>query len=91
METFHLIISGKVQGVFFRETSRKVAEQLHIKGWIKNTFDGKVEALITGEEKEVNEFVNWCRQGPDRASVEEVKISKKQIVFFEKFEVIRRN
>lgn len=90
METIHLIISGKVQGVFFRESARKIAEKLEIKGWIKNVFDGNVEALVTGEEKGIKEFVSWCRQGPERAEVVEVKISKQQIINFEKFEVIRR-
>lgn len=90
METIHLLISGKVQGVFFRETSRKVAEKLKIKGWIKNIMDDKVEVLITGEEKNLEEFIKWCKIGPERANVEEVKISKKPLANFEKFEVIRR-
>lgn len=90
METVHLLISGKVQGVFFRETSRKLAEQLNIKGWIKNTADDKVEVLITGEESDVNDFVNWCKKGPERAEVEHVRISKQEEMYFEKFEVIRR-
>lgn len=90
METIHLIISGTVQGVFFRESARKLAEKLEIKGWIKNTFDGNVEALITGEENDVKEFVSWCRQGPERAEVDDVKISKQQIIKFQKFEVVRR-
>ena len=53
METVHLLISGKVQGVFFRDSSKKVAQQLNIKGWIKNRPDEKVEAMISGDEKDV--------------------------------------
>lgn len=90
METVHLLIRGKVQGVFFRETSRQLAEKLHIKGWIKNTPDGKVEALVTGDENDLNDFVSFCKAGPGRAVVDEVKVSKKQKIDFEKFEVIRR-
>ena len=90
MRTIHLLISGKVQGVFFRETSREMAEKLNIKGWIKNTNDDKVEAMITGEEKYLEDFINWCEVGPERANVEEVKISKELLTRFEKFEVIRR-
>ncbi|MEO6838998.1 MAG: acylphosphatase [Ginsengibacter sp.] len=90
METVHLLITGKVQGVFFRETSRKMAEKLNIKGWIKNTTDDKVEAMITGEEMNLEEFIKWCKVGPERADVEEVKISKEPLSNFEKFEVIRR-
>jgi acylphosphatase len=90
METFHLLISGKVQGVFFRETSRRLAEKLNVKGWIKNTSDGNVEALVTGDEKALNDFVNFCKEGPERAAVDEVKVSKQQRIDFDKFEVIRR-
>ncbi len=56
METVHLLISGKVQGVFFRDSSRKVAQNLNIKGWIKNRHDEKVEAMISGDEKDVERF-----------------------------------
>jgi acylphosphatase len=90
METFHLLISGKVQGVFFRETSRRLAEKLNVKGWIKNTSDGNVEALVTGDENALNDFVNFCKEGPERAAVDEVKVSKQQRIDFDKFEVIRR-
>lgn len=79
-----------MQGVFFRETSRQLAEKLDIKGWIKNTPDGKVEALITGEEKALSAFVNFCKSGPERAVVDEVKVSNQYKIDFEKFEVIRR-
>lgn len=90
METVHLLISGKVQGVFFRETARELAEELHITGWIKNTPDGKVEALVTGDEKGLNDFINFCKTGPERAVVDEVKISNQHKIDFKKFEVIRR-
>jgi acylphosphatase len=90
MQTVHLLITGKVQGVFFRETARKVAEKLNIKGWIKNTRDEKVEAMISGEEKDVNDFINWCKTGPDRAEVEEVMVSGQPETFFKEFEVKRR-
>lgn len=90
MQTVHLLITGKVQGVFFRETARKVAEKLNIKGWIKNTPDETVEAMITGEEKDVNDFIKWCKTGPDRAEVEEVMVSGQPETFFKEFEVKRR-
>ena len=90
METVHLLISGKVQGVFFREASRRLAEKLNIKGWIKNTPDGKVEALVTGAEKDLDDFVNFCKTGPERADVDDVKVLKKQKIDFDKFEIVRR-
>jgi acylphosphatase len=90
MQTVRLLITGKVQGVFFRETARKVAEKLNIKGWIKNTPDEKVEAMITGDEQQVNDFIKWCKTGPDRAEVEEVIVSDQPETFFKEFEVKRR-
>ena len=91
METRHLLISGKVQGVFFRETSQRLAEKLHINGWIKNCPDGKVEAMITGEESDVERFIEFCKAGPERAFVEKVEVSKRETTDFQKFEVIRRH
>jgi acylphosphatase len=89
METVHLLISGKVQGVFFRDSSKKVAQQLNITGWIKNRKDEKVEAMISGNEKDVKAFVDWCKSGPDRAEVEEVIVSKKEQAHFRRFEILR--
>jgi len=89
METMHLLISGKVQGVFFRETARRLAEKLHLKGWIKNCADGKVEAVVTGDKSEVEQFIEFCKTGPERAFVENVEISKRETTDFQKFEVIR--
>ncbi|MDE3185416.1 MAG: acylphosphatase [Bacteroidota bacterium] len=89
METVHLLISGKVQGVFFRDSSRMAAQKLKITGWIKNRQDGKVEAMISGEEKNVKAFVDWCKSGPERAKVEEVIVSTKEKTSFEKFEIKR--
>ena len=90
MVTVHLLISGKVQGVFFRDSSGRVAQQLHLTGWIKNTGDQKVEAMISGEKKEVQAFITWCQSGPERAEVQEVIVSKQEKTPFEKFEIKRR-
>ena len=89
METVHLIISGKVQGVFYRATAKKMAHQLHITGWIKNTKEGHVEALITGESESVKKFIDWCRKGPGKAEVEEVEVERRQATSFEDFTIMR--
>lgn len=89
METVHLLITGKVQGVFFRDSARKVAQKLNLTGWIKNRKDEKVEAMISGDEKNVKAFIDWSKSGPDRAKVQEVMVSKKEETFFEKFEILR--
>ena len=89
METVHLIISGKVQGVFYRASAQKKAVELNIKGWIKNTRKGDVEAMVTGEGTNVDRFVEWCRSGPDRAIVSGVAIHKVELRDFESFRVER--
>ena len=90
METVHLLISGKVQGVFFRQTATRMAHTLNIAGWIKNITDGKVEAVVTGNNDDVKKFIAWCKTGPEKADVTDVNVSNQPETFFEKFEVIRR-
>jgi len=89
MSTIHLLITGKVQGVFYRATAKKIANQLNIKGWIKNTKDGNVEATATGNEEQLKEFINWCKQGPENAKVEEVIVEQNQKTLFNTFEITR--
>ena len=67
-----LIIEGRVQGVWFRESTRKEAVSLGVYGWVKNRSDGTVEALIEGPEQKVKKLVQWCRKGPPYAQVTRV-------------------
>jgi len=78
-----VVISGRVQGVFFRANTKQKAEQLGLAGWVRNRSDGKVEALFEGEEKIVNEMIRWCHQGPPSARVEDVEIKKQNIRSYE--------
>jgi acylphosphatase len=90
MKTAHLEITGKVQGVFFRAKAKEVAKIHKISGWIRNTDDDKVVALITGEDGDVEEFILWCKYGPEKAKVKNVIITyKKEVKIFDAFEVIR--
>jgi acylphosphatase len=89
MKTVHIEISGKVQGVFFRATAKEMAQHHNISGWIKNSEPGKVEALVTGKEEDIEEFISWCRFGPERANVEKVITAGKDLQTFDKFEVLR--
>lgn len=89
MKTVHLEIAGKVQGVFFRAKAKEIAEIHKISGWIRNTDDGNVEAHISGEDSAVEEFILWCKQGPEKARVENVLINYTSIKKFDKFRVIR--
>lgn len=67
----HIFISGRVQGVFFRENTKKKAEKLGLFGWVKNIRDGRVEAIFEGEKKNVEKIVNWTRGGPIWAQVDD--------------------
>ncbi len=67
-------ISGRVQGVNFRYYTRQQAERLGLTGWVRNLFDGRVEALFEGEEEAVERMLAWCRHGPPAARVEEVDV-----------------
>ena len=66
-------VSGRVQGVFFRDSTREKAQELGLAGYVKNTPDGDVEALFEGPTQSVEEMVRWCGQGPSHASVENVE------------------
>ena len=65
-------VSGQVQGVFFRDSTRQKAEELGLAGWVRNMPDGQVEALFEGPSEKVEEMVHWCKEGPQRATVENV-------------------
>jgi acylphosphatase len=68
-----VIIEGIVQGVFFRQHTRRVAQGLGVTGWVKNRPDGTVEGLFEGESGSVAELIRWCHRGPSEAEVTEVR------------------
>jgi len=74
----HLIVKGKVQGVGYRNNAKRRADQLGLRGWIKNLSNGSVEIIAQGSEKKIEEFVAWCQKGPIISTVEEVQIEKQE-------------
>lgn len=70
----HIFVSGRVQGVFFRSNTKKVACSLGLKGWVRNTEDGKVEVIAEGEEEKLKKLIEWLHKGPSLAKVEKVSI-----------------
>ena len=85
----HLFIKGKVQGVFFRQAMKVTAKKNHAAGWVKNLKDGRVEAIIEGEDLDVSNVVEWCHAGPANARVEDVEIRNEKFKGeFDKFEVM---
>src|SRR4051794_9487359 len=69
-----VVVSGQVQGVFFRASARREAERHGVGGWARNCSDGTVEALFEGDADAVERLVAWCREGPRGARVEHVRV-----------------
>lgn len=72
MQRVHLLISGKVQGVWFRQSTQQRAWELGLTGWVRNLADGRVEVLAEGSVEDVSQLVAHCRQGPAMARVRNV-------------------
>ncbi len=70
-----VIVSGRVQGVFFRASTREEARRLHLEGFVRNLPDGRVQAVFEGEEEVLVRMLEWCRTGPAGARVERVASS----------------
>ncbi|MEM2108362.1 MAG: acylphosphatase [Candidatus Bathyarchaeia archaeon] len=71
----HVLVSGKVQGVFFRSATKQKAELHGVKGWVRNLADGRVEAVFEGEEDAVKAMVEFCKHGPSAAKVTNVDVN----------------
>jgi acylphosphatase len=66
----HVIISGRVQGVFFRAETQREAVRLNLSGWVGNKHDGTVEAVFEGKKADVDQILMWCEKGPPRSRVD---------------------
>ena len=74
MVRYRVLISGRVQGVFFRDTCRRLAEQHGVAGWVRNLPDGRVEAVFEGSAEDVRRLVDWAHTGPRLATVDTVAV-----------------
>lgn len=89
MKQLHLVIQGKVQGVFFRDFVKQTAESLGLKGWVKNNPEGTVELIAEGSEEDLKKLLDKCRKGPDTANVEGINADWKEYTGeFRKFSII---
>jgi acylphosphatase len=82
-----VVVHGEVQGVNFREETRKEAESAGVAGWVRNTDEGAVEAVFEGDDDAVEQMVEFCRSGPSSADVEDVEETEEDAEELSGFEV----
>jgi acylphosphatase len=77
VKVIHAIVRGRVQGVFFRDSTRREAINLDLTGWVRNRPDGSVEVVASGAAKNLDLFCKWLGQGPPQARVEHVELAER--------------
>lgn len=82
-----VLVSGKVQDVFFRDSARREAESAGVAGWVRNLRDGRVEAVFEGSDAAVDRMVAWCGEGSDAADVLDVQVHDEEPEGLSDFEV----
>ncbi len=87
MNHYRIRVIGKVQGVFYRASTRKKAHELGINGWVKNETDGSVLIAAEGEENQLKALIEWCKQGPAHARVIEVRFEQIKPQGFKEFRI----
>ncbi len=87
MQRRRCVVSGRVQGVFFRDTCRREATAAGVAGWVRNRGDGRVEAVFEGEDAAVARMIAWCRLGPRSADVTDVTVTEEPAEGLRGFEV----
>jgi acylphosphatase len=88
-QTIHILIKGKVQGVYFRQSTKQKADELGISGEVRNLAGGDVSIQATGTESQLQQLIAWCRQGPPRAVVTTIETETITLVSFSGFSVRR--
>lgn len=89
LKHYKIEIQGKVQGVFFRFSTKVIADQLGVKGFVQNQLDGSVFIEAEGDDFAMENFMEWCHEGPDKAEVESVKTVEGPLVNYKNFEIIK--
>jgi len=88
-QRIRFFVTGRVQGVFFRQSLKVMAKKNDVFGWVKNLKDGRVEAVLEGDEEKVSRLVEWAHGGPANAIVEDVEIHNEKFTSeFSKFDVL---
>jgi acylphosphatase len=89
MTTFSIRVTGKVQGVYFRQFCKEMAIDLGIKGTVNNERDGSVRLIATGSPDQLNKLLSFCKKGPPRARVEEVQWTACELRLYDDFTILR--
>ena len=84
-----ILVSGRVQGVFYRASAKAKADELGITGFVQNMTDGQVYIEVEGTDEKLDRFKTWCSQGPPRAQVEQVEIKEGDLQNFTSFGILR--
>jgi acylphosphatase len=74
----HILVSGKVQGVYYRQNTVQKAQELGIVGWVRNLSDGRVESVMEGLDVDIDKMLSWCKSGPKDAAVTDIKIMNEE-------------
>ena len=87
LQTISITIKGKVQGVFFRQSTKNIANQSAIKGEVKNLSNGNVQIIATGTKEQLDKLIEWCKKGPPRAEVTGVDVQEVSLQLFHHFKI----
>lgn len=79
INSIRVFISGRVQGVFFRAETKKMADSVGIKGWVRNMPDGRVEAVFQGNDEQLSRMTEWCKKGPRLSRVTGIEVSDEMV------------
>lgn len=88
-KTISIIVSGRVQGVFYRQSTKEKASSLQVTGIVKNLPDGRVQIIATGTSEVLDSLVAWCKTGPPKANVTDVQVSELPLQTFPAFRIER--
>lgn len=89
LKTLSIIVTGKVQGVWYRQSAKEKATELGVTGNVRNQPDVSVAIIATGLAKQLDQFIEWCRQGPPRALVTNVEVTELPLQSFDRFVIER--
>jgi len=89
LQTISIIVKGRVQGVFYRQSAQEKATALGITGTVRNLPDKSVQIIATGTKGQLDTLLAWCRQGPPRAAVKSAEAEEEELQMFREFSVIR--